>query len=996
MSDKTILKLEHAEKYYNRGRAGEIHVMNDVSLALPESGMVAFFGKSGCGKTTLLNAIGGLDRIASGRIEIFGENIADSRAANVDVLRNRYIGYIFQNYNLNVGETVFENVADALRLCGVRDAETIRTRVLAALRDVDMEKYRDRTPDTLSGGQQQRVAIARAIVKSPAIILADEPTGNLDENNTVLVMDILKAISRTRLVLLVTHEANLVDYYCDRVIEMADGKIIGERENSGAEGYVQRNKNDIYLGDLPERETALGGIRLTTHGDLPAGQEVKLRLIAEGGRLFLTCDTPGVRFLDETSEIHLREGSFHPAPDAKDTRPNGRRVDIAALPPVEGAHFGRLYHFGNALSMAWRENYSRRKKKGKRFLQACLILLAVVMVFTAAASAVQLKRYIQYREDYSENLFYLPLYVDDDGKSDYDYNRILGDNLGAHGIDGLWITANEPAYMWDSFAFRTAGFMTAADEPILSADAVLMPYSAVKELEVVCGTGDLGTTQNLLVTTATADDLLASSTAGYINGYEDLIGLTLIENNYYGQGIKTETRIAGIIRSEEKACILSDTAMAERVLTEDCVIPVTPLSKTPDYTGKLERGEIAVTGGGQDFKIGETVTLFGRDFTVREAVNGWSHPNQYAEYIATLDGGKLLSYTDWKATQSGYDDFQLTCQYIFEYYPRYLQDFLKEGGSGGNDMLLLYRETGEMAAYFTFLTQQNFMGLRLNTYMDTSRLDPNLLWGAWTAYQNRGEWLPADDALAWTDDYAVWEEQARILWKEYDGEMGGLIEDSGWHFIVCDEDYILLSGSAGATDERVGYNVFDKGTYYYGDEEFAHYYQYMVIHSNDPTATESFLRGAVGDTLVSVEDILEETAGDAKDSFITAGITLAILLAFMCLCVFFIMRSSFMSRVREVGILRAIGVSKKNLLYRFFIETLLLTLLTVCVGFLLAGLVANYLSGGAIFEQVLYFPFWLAAGLLTVIMAASLLFGLLPAMLLLRKTPSEILAKYDI
>lgn len=994
MSDKTILKLEHAEKYYNRGRAGEIHVMNDVTLALPESGMVAFFGQSGCGKTTLLNAIGGLDRIASGRIEIFGENIADSRAASIDVLRNRYIGYIFQNYNLNVGETVFENVADALRLCGVRDAETIRTRVLTALRDVDMEKYRDRTPDTLSGGQQQRVAIARAIVKSPAIILADEPTGNLDENNTVLVMDILKAISRTRLVLLVTHEADLVDFYCDRVIEMADGKIIGERENSGAEGYVRRNKNDIYLGDLAQNEAAFPGIRLTTYGDLPEGQEVKLRLVSEGGRLFLTCDTPGVRFLDETSEVHLRDGSIHPAPEATETHRDGHKVDIAELPPVEGAHFARLYHFGNALSMAWRENYSRRKKKGKRFLQVCLILLAVVMVFTAAASAVQLRNYIQYREDYSENLFYLPLYVDDDGKADYDYNSILADSLGQNGIDGLWITSDRPSSMSDTISFRTAGFMTAQDEPTLSAKAVRMPYSAVKDREVVCGTGDLGTTRNILVTTATADDLLKSSTASYIGSYEDLIGLTLIENmGYYGSS-RTESRIAGIVRSEEKAYILSDMAVAEKVLTEDCVLPMTPLSQTTDYTGTLARGEVAVVGYGHNFKVGETVDLFGRSFTVREAADSCGHPNQYPEYVGTLDDGKLLSFEDWKATQSGYDDFQLICRYIFEYYPRYLQEFLKAGGTGGDDMLLLYRETGEMSAYFTFLTQQSFMGLSLNTYMNVSNLNANLLWGAWTAYWYKGEWPGIQDAYDHADDYEVWSDQAWMLWEEYGGIYDS--DSSGWHFIVCDEDYILLSRSAGVTAEETGYNVFDKTTHYNGGEEFTYYYQYMVVHSNDPAATESYLRGATGDTLISLEDILEEVASSAWDGFITAGITLAVLLAFMCLCVFFIMRSSFMSRVREVGILRAIGVSKKNLLYRFFIETLLLTLLTVCVGFLLAGLVANYLSGGAIFEQVLYFPFWLAAVLLIVIMAACLLFGLLPAMLLLRKTPSEILAKYDI
>ena len=196
---KSPVRITNAHKYYNKGKSNQLHVMDNVSLELPEQGLVAIFGRSGCGKTTLLNTVGGLDKIASGSIELFGQNIK----TDTDTLRNKYVGYIFQNYNLSLTDTVFENVAAALRLCGLTDETDISERVMAALRNVDMDKYRDRTPDTLSGGQQQRVAIARAIVKCPAIILADEPTGNLDEANTVLVMDILKELSKTRLVLLV-------------------------------------------------------------------------------------------------------------------------------------------------------------------------------------------------------------------------------------------------------------------------------------------------------------------------------------------------------------------------------------------------------------------------------------------------------------------------------------------------------------------------------------------------------------------------------------------------------------------------------------------------------------------------------------------------------------------------------------------------------------------------------------------------------------------------
>ena len=154
-----MIRLQGIHKDFNKGRQNEIHVINDVSLDLPEKGMVAIFGKSGCGKTTLLNVIGGLDKYAQGTLTVEGQDLR----RNTDVIRNRYVGYIFQNYNLNKGESCFDNVADALRICGMRDKDEIEKRVFSALKNVGMEKYKLRTPDTLSGGQQQRIAIARAI-----------------------------------------------------------------------------------------------------------------------------------------------------------------------------------------------------------------------------------------------------------------------------------------------------------------------------------------------------------------------------------------------------------------------------------------------------------------------------------------------------------------------------------------------------------------------------------------------------------------------------------------------------------------------------------------------------------------------------------------------------------------------------------------------------------------------------------------------------------------
>ena len=123
------VRITNAHKYYNKGKSNQLHVMDNVNLELPEQGLVAIFGRSGCGKTTLLNTVGGLDKIASGSIELFGQNIKE----DTDTLRNKYVGYIFQNYNLSLTDTVYENVAAALRLCGLTDETDISERVMAAL-----------------------------------------------------------------------------------------------------------------------------------------------------------------------------------------------------------------------------------------------------------------------------------------------------------------------------------------------------------------------------------------------------------------------------------------------------------------------------------------------------------------------------------------------------------------------------------------------------------------------------------------------------------------------------------------------------------------------------------------------------------------------------------------------------------------------------------------------------------------------------------------------
>ena len=220
------IRVENIVKTFNRHSRNANKVLKGVSFELPGSGLVCIFGKSGSGKTTLLNIIGGLEKADSGKVYIDGE----CTSGKTDKIRNAKIGFIFQNYYLEKGYTIAEILRNQMIIAGFKDEKEIERRTEEALKLVDMERFKNKLGDALSGGQQQRVAIARAIVKGSDIILADEPTGNLDAENTMKVMDILKEISKTQLVVIVTHEVSLIKKYADSHIKIVDGELVEDGE----------------------------------------------------------------------------------------------------------------------------------------------------------------------------------------------------------------------------------------------------------------------------------------------------------------------------------------------------------------------------------------------------------------------------------------------------------------------------------------------------------------------------------------------------------------------------------------------------------------------------------------------------------------------------------------------------------------------------------------------------------------------------------------------
>ncbi len=1007
-----MIRIQGLHKFFNKGRQNEIHVINDISLDLPEKGMVAIFGKSGCGKTTLLNLIGGLDKYAEGTLTIENQSIRE----NTDVIRNRYIGYIFQNYNLNKSESCFDNVADALRLCGMTDEEEIETRVTAALTNVGMEKYAKRTPDTLSGGQQQRIAIARAIVKNPRIILADEPTGNLDEANTVMIMDLLKAIAKDHLVILVTHEANLVDYYCDTVIELQDGKIVGTKQNSSANGFAARDKNDIWLGELKKCEITDENAKIEYYGDKPE-KPIKLKIVNNGGKLYVQIGTEKVQVIDEFSEIKLKEGVYEEKSNRNTASEN---IDMSKLPPVKGTRFGRLFSAKSSIKSGYAANFKNRKK-GKKILRGCMCLFAAVIVFMSSIFGSAFGDIIDARNAYNHNVFYL---YTPNAKVSAKLNEAIGkENTG---IDYLRLDDNIPR--GDSWVFfRTGSFETFEQydyESNFKTNAVYLDVSLTKDMKLAEGKKDNLAVEEILISTKVADALLEKSTLGYITERKDLIGL--LSTMYTVDG--KNPRIAGIVESNEPAVYLSELGMAKYVRSRVFSSYTTLAS---DYGIEVAPGEavLAIKNHREDTKfpsVGETIKIQGRDIKVVAVKQAYY---DYQMWLDKNDIGKMDEKTFFSAVikqerpelSENSTEFKRAVEKAMESRHYEYYDYLYSEADAflqnlyffeqGNIELWLYMEKGVDAAKYMYLPEDYYKAIAYKelhgAYPTQEQLQQNYenlpypheaLKQAMAMYENElflnnhYSYFNVNTYLVNEKDYIAFSKQLGETHPSASETSGGIVYEEA---VPDTEIAVDVQKKAAGVDSDV---VMD--TEYYGGT------YYTVIHSSDPEKTAAWLAAEFSDLsapnsywpkLLTPDDVFDGIIKNKTEDIIASLITMAVLLVLMSVCMYFIMRSSLMNRIKEVGIYRAIGVSKKNLVFKFFIEAVVLTTLTVFVGYLLtSAFMFVCLEMSSLIADIFYYPLWLAGADLIILYVISLFFGTLPILSLLHNTPSEILAKYDI
>ena len=376
-----MIEVKNLNKTYDRGRAGDHRVLKDVSFTLPDKGFVCILGPSGCGKTSLLNAIGGLDRFDNGSLCAGDTTVNRYGTAAYEAERNRNFGYIFQNYYLLDQHSVAYNVYLGLHSLDLTHTEKLK-RVRMALKAVDMERYIRRKVSDLSGGQQQRIAIARALARRPRVIFADEPTGNLDEANTRNICTLLRQAARESLVVMVTHEEHIANFFADRIIRLDQGRISSDHESWDRDHLQLRSDKEIYTGDFQQlhlREDQISLRLLQREGAAP----IELTVVAEKDRIILKLsDSRAITLSDATDTPKIIEGDRPVVTLESISQDSGSQSALFREAPAGQCKAGK----GISFSMMLRESTGLMKGKGlkRASMRIFLVLLTVLTLLTVA------------------------------------------------------------------------------------------------------------------------------------------------------------------------------------------------------------------------------------------------------------------------------------------------------------------------------------------------------------------------------------------------------------------------------------------------------------------------------------------------------------------------------------------------------------------------------------------------------------------------------------
>ncbi|MCM1130232.1 MAG: ABC transporter ATP-binding protein/permease [Roseburia sp.] len=897
-----MIRIVNLNKFYNKNKSNELHVINNTTLEIQNTGLVTFLGASGAGKSTLLHVIGGLDK-ATGDIFYDDFNIMKVRTAKLDKYRNANIGYVFQNYNLLPNLTVYENMKMQLDLLDIDNEQQINQAIRYCLELVNMRRYERRNVSALSGGQQQRVAIARALVKGAKMIIADEPTGNLDSKNSIEIMNILKQLSKHILVVLVTHDRNLAMHYSDRIIELVDGKIISDSLNQNDNTLLHVDSNALYLDAYKKLTNELDQNKLQIYSN--TDEPINIDIVIEKNMIYIRNNSSiPLKIIGENTDKYLMES----APKAEKLDENFKVLEPIKITPSPKRSFAK---WKKKLKQSLYEFFFHINKRTK-FLYASFILIGIILCLCVNSLNLCLNP--------DSNLF---------ENSSVDTLKVFPSNANVNNVYGATFETNEILEILDNEnILGVADYLTSITFDCRVIGNRKITASIKNHIYITCNNyfEKQYTLENneIIISNKLADSLIEYLSPYGYTSYSKLINLkleTAITNYYTGEIIIKE-----IIKTNNNSIILSDD-------------------------------------------------LFFADRHTKLAGN-------YIQY-------SVLENTDANLTNIVYaPPIDLTQRTIYKVYisENLWDDF--------------YYYDPVLKKYFTSSNCFDIVGILPNaSFQIVFQTQEGLDYMIRSSIQ--------------TDS---------LIFKPYDAEKIKIVEGE----MPKNSNEILLPYNSFLKrdyplESEIDYGLYLKCKvvgYYeatYPDEINYIYCPYTLAYKNKVLAFFSELMKKENKEI----DFYVKDYEEAKKYFIDIGypseitteylihnnlnekllisqITLSItasIIVVMLVFIFFINRSKMIHNIYSIGVLRALGASKFKIVSQYIVQSVLLTTFTIAIGFTIMYLLSlnlnRFLAGFA-------FDFYLFVLIIIGIYLIMIIAAITPIVSLLKKTPIEIIAKYDI
>lgn len=893
-----MIQLKNINKYFYKHKNNEIHVLNNLNLEFENSGLVTILGPSGSGKSTLLNVIGGLDR-STGQISFDDYYLKHTYGKQMDIYRNEAIGYIFQNYNLIPDLTVYENLKVQLDLIEIKDLDEINKRIDICLSIVGLEKYKRRNVTALSGGQQQRVAIARALVKGAKIIIADEPTGNLDSKSSIEVMNILKALSNRCLVILVTHNQNLAFHYSDRIIKIKDGEILEDSVNENDNTLLESDQNSIYLEQYEEQVLSTNHQQISLYSN---SENISLRIIVDKNTIYIDNQTElDLKVLGQNTDKEIKDSYIEFEIDVTEINKN---LNFTDYPKISLGK--RFLNFFIVLKDAILRFLFAPKKTW--FIHFSFFLIGILLCLCMSSISYSTSEDKSVLKDFQPNAVRVKGYTSTvDSKYGYSFEYqeirdiIWDDNSG---VTGVAVPVKEASILYYYLANRSVPLKF--DHPCYVTTTEIFNYK--EKLE----------NNDIIISREIADDFISYFSNFGIHSYDDIIGKTF---TIYLSGLyEGEVFIKGIEAFENYTFLVSD--------------------------------EVFFNGWKYATKVSGTM---GIDYRVIEE-------NETFENL-TIVGDITQPYA--------------------VYMSRNLQKFL------GDETLCVKVGFFDSENYeIVFLNRNHYNDFVTDKILPSNPqagdVSPNVF-----PYENADIILesgtfPTDAITILLPD---------VLKGKYKiGSTFRVASNTYYiYYLVCGffkSDYPLTAGYF-YTNSRAAYTHNLKKIM----DQNSTIYEEIDLYSNDYEKTISYFENLSYEAGLVKNYVLQESRTNKID---TSQIAIFISIAFavvMVVFIFFISRSRMMHNIYTIGVYRALGARKGRIYRKYFLDSIILATFTCVLGFLLMYWFASYAS------QYVYgvnFSGYIALLVVLGIYALVILSSLLPIYLLMRKTPIEIIGKYDI